>query len=117
MSKKLYENKSLILCKFYQRDRNCTNNGQVPCGEQMKDNGELICTSKLYYAMDLEKQIIRLKWYLNEIRNEELKSLDVSWDEYEIGCETTDYSNIINLVEEALGEINYKDCRYKEEIQ
>ena len=60
----------------------------------------------------VEKELVRLKWYLKEIRNEELKSLDIEWDEYETCCRTTDYSNIINLVEEALDEVPEKDCRY-----
>ena len=54
----------------------------------------------------------RLKWYLNEIRNEELKALDIEWDEYETQYIDTEYSNIITLVEEALEEIIPEDCRY-----
>ena len=46
----------------------------------------------------------RLKRYLNEIRNQELFDLDIDWDEYETQCTSTEYSNIINLVEETLGE-------------
>lgn len=63
----------------------------------------------------LDSQLKRLKWYLNEIRDEELKSLDIDLDEYETGRYNTDYSNIINLVEEALYERPQEDCRYKEE--
>ena len=62
----------------------------------------------------LDNQLKRLQWYLNEIRNEELKSLDINLDEYEAGRYDTDYSNIINLVEEALYERPQEDCRYKE---
>lgn len=116
MNTELYRNPNLVLCEFYKRGRNCTNNEQVPCGEQLKFDDEIICTSKLYYAMDLEKQIKRLKWYLNEIRDEELKSLDIDLDEYETERYSTDYSNIINLVEEALEEKPQEDCRYREEI-
>ena len=63
----------------------------------------------------LDNQLSRLRWYLNEIRNEELKSLDIDLDEYETGKYNTDYSNIINLVEEALYERPQEDCRYKAE--
>ena len=57
----------------------------------------------------------RLKWYLNEIRNEELKNLDIELDEYETHCIDTEYTNIINLVEEALEERSPEDCRYKKD--
>ena len=46
----------------------------------------------------------RMKYYLNKIRDEELQSLDIEWDEYITECDTTDYSNIITYVEYALGE-------------
>lgn len=69
--------------------------------------------SLLYDIGELDKEIKRLRWYLNEIRNEELKSLGVDYDEYETQCTSTDYSNIINLVEEALREKPDKECRYK----
>lgn len=59
----------------------------------------------------LDNQLIRLKWYLNEIRDEELKALDIDREEYETEKYNTDYSNIINLVEEALGERPQEDCR------
>lgn len=59
----------------------------------------------------LDNQLTRLKWYLNEIRDEELKALDIDREEYEIEKYNTDYSNIINLVEEALHERPQEDCR------
>lgn len=59
-----------------------------------------------------EKECERLKWYLKEIRYNELKTLDIEWDEYESHCIDTEYTNIINLVEEALEERNPEDCRY-----
>ena len=59
-----------------------------------------------------EQECKRLKWYLNEIRDDELKTLDIEWDEYETHCIDTEYSNIINLVEEALEERSPEDCRY-----
>lgn len=65
----------------------------------------------------LDNQLKRLQWYLNEIRDEELKSLDIDLDEYETERYNTDYSNIINLVEEALYERPREDCRYKEDSQ
>lgn len=48
----------------------------------------------------------RLKWYLNEIRYQELSNLDIDYDEYETNCIDTEYTNIINLVEEALREVS-----------
>ena len=62
--------------------------------------------------ISISEQLDRLKWYLNEIRDEELKLLDIDWDEYETGRTSTDYSTIINLVEEALSEVPQTDCRY-----
>lgn len=59
----------------------------------------------------LDNQLTRLKWYLNEIRDEELKALDIDREEYETEKYNTDYSNIINLVEEALHERPQEDCR------
>lgn len=59
-----------------------------------------------------EQECKRLKWYLNEIRNQELLELDIDWSEYETQRDSTDYSNIINLVEEALNERPQEDCRY-----
>ena len=61
---------------------------------------------------ELQNENKRLKWYLNEIRDDELKTLDIDWDEYETQCNSTEYSNIINLVEEALEERSPEDCRY-----
>lgn len=63
----------------------------------------------------LDNQLKRLKWYLNEIRYKELENLDIDTDEYETGRYNTDYSTIINLIEEALYERPSEDCRYKEE--
>ena len=59
-----------------------------------------------------EQECERLKWYLKEIRDGELKTLDIELDEYETHCVDTEYSNIINLVEEALEERSPEDCRY-----
>lgn len=59
----------------------------------------------------LDNQLTRLKWYLNKIRDEELKALDIDREEYETEKYNTDYSNIINLVEEALYERPQEDYR------
>ena len=53
-----------------------------------------------------EQECERLKKFLNEIRYEELSSLDIDLDEYETSARQLDYSNIITLVERALGEID-----------
>lgn len=64
---------------------------------------------------DKEQECERLKWYLKEIRDDELKTLDIELDEYETHCIDTEYTNIINLVEEALEERSPEDCRYKKD--
>lgn len=53
-----------------------------------------------------ERECEELKKYLNQIRDEELSHLDIEWDEYETSARQEDYSNIITLVERALGEID-----------
>ena len=53
-----------------------------------------------------EQECKRLKWYMQEIRMQELSHLDIEWDEYETSARQEDYSNIITLVERALGEID-----------
>lgn len=72
-----------------------------------------VCFYKDYKAKEQECE--KLKWYLKEIRDDELKNLDIELDEYETHCIDTEYSNIINLVEEALEERSPKDCRYKKD--
>lgn len=98
------------ICKYYQKGRKCLNPNKYECMQNV--HGQ--CNSYLYYSEELVRTVNRLKWYLDEIRNEELKSLDIDWDEYETGRYSTDYSNIINLVEEALYEIPRENCRYRE---
>ena len=53
-----------------------------------------------------EQECEELKRYLNKIRDEELSHLDIEWDEYETSARQDNYSNIITLVERALGEID-----------
>lgn len=78
--------------------------------QRVKEYNELV---DLYKAKEQECE--RLKWYLKEIRDDELKTLDIEWDEYETHCIDTEYTNIINLVEEALEERSPEDCRYKKD--
>lgn len=78
--------------------------------QRVKEYNELV---DLYKAKEQECE--RLKWYLKEIRDDELKTLDIELDEYETHCVDTEYTNIINLVEEALEEISPEDCRYKKD--
>ena len=78
--------------------------------QRVKEYNELV---DLYKAKEQECE--RLKWYLKEIRYDELKTLDIEWDEYETHSIDTEYSNIINLVEEALEERSPEDCRYKKD--
>lgn len=69
-----------------------------------------ICTENpnCYYKQlkRKEQECDELKGYLNQIRDEELSHLDIEWDEYETSARQEDYSNIITLVERALGEID-----------
>lgn len=64
---------------------------------------------KFYKRIVDEK--LRLISYLHLIRSEELNELSVDFDEYESEKGSTDFSNIITLVEEALKEIPSEDCR------
>ena len=97
-------------CDYFIKGRKCINDNS--CGQKLETKEGKICVSEKYYAIDLEKELKRLKWYLNEIRDVELKELDIDWDEYETGKYDTDYSTIINLIEEALYERPQEDCRY-----
>ena len=78
--------------------------------QRVKEYNELV---DLYKAK--EQKCERLKWYLKEIRADELKTIDIELDEYETHCIDTEYTNIINLVEEALEERSSEDCRYKKD--
>ena len=93
-------------CEFYWREKELCNNGNLTsyCQEN-KD-----CLYKKYKRKEQECE--RLKWCLKEIRYDELKTLDIELDEYETHCIDTEYTNIINLVEEALEERSPEDCRY-----
>lgn len=98
------------LCKYYRKYRNCVCPNTYECMEKINDK----CASYLYYSMELEKEIKRLKWYLKEIRYDELNSNDIDYGEYETECCSTEYTNIITLVEEALREKPDEECRYKD---
>ena len=78
--------------------------------ERYKADKQIVELNKTIEAKNQECK--RLKWYMQEIRMQELSHLDIEWDEYETHCANTEYSNIINLVEEALEERNPEDCRY-----
>lgn len=88
------------------------------CEQDLYDDGTPVftcdeCTDCYYKQLKRkEQECERLKWYLKEIRYDELKALDIEWDEYETHCIDSEYSNIINLVEEALKERSSEDCRY-----
>ena len=78
--------------------------------ERYKADKQIVELNKTIEAKNQECK--RLKWYMQEIRMQELSHLDIEWDEYETHCANTEYSNIINLVEEALEERSPEDCRY-----
>ena len=95
-------------CEFL---RNCI----IPDNYGCKVDDSLCCDVGNCYYKQLkckEQECKRLKWYMQEIRIQELSHLDIEWDEYETHCANTEYSNIINLVEEALEERSPEDCRY-----
>lgn len=104
-------NNSIKPCRYYLKGRHCKN-VDFPCGELLMNGKERKCTSLLYYSMELENKVKRLEWYLKQIRIEELNQLDIDFDEYITNCSSTEYNNIINLVEEALEERPEEDCRY-----
>lgn len=54
--------------------------------------------------MNLTEELNKVKRCLAKIREIELQSLDIDWDEYEVGCRETDYSVIITYCEIGLGE-------------
>lgn len=103
--------KQIIINKMDKPKRYCEGIDCAWCDEKEP------CIYKI--ANDLEEKLLRkeqecekLKWYLKEIRDDELRTLDIEWDEYETHCIDTEYTNIINLVEEALEERSPEDCRY-----
>lgn len=98
-----YEN----LCANYSKEVGCYNTFDGSCIKEQCFTYRLLQLLKAK-----EQECERLKWYLKEIRDDELKTLDIEWDEYETHCIDTEYTNIINLVEEALEEISPEDCRY-----
>lgn len=82
--------------------------GRIYCIQEIGDPKELIkaIREQNEYIQHKEQECEKLKRYLNEIRDEELSQLDIEWDEYETSARQEDYSNIITLVERALGEID-----------
>ena len=88
-------------------------------GDCLCKPSEMLCVRYVEHLKEQlkrkEQECERLKWYLKEIRDDELKNLDIEWDEYETHCIDTEYTNIINLVEEALEERSPEDCRYKKD--
>lgn len=98
-----YEN----LCANYSKEVGCYNTFDGSCIKEQCFTYRLLQLLKAK-----EQECERLKWYLKEIRYDELKTLDIELDEYETHCIDTEYTNIINLVEEALEEISPEDCRY-----
>ena len=111
--KSVYQEKSIIIdgadvsgCPHYiHKDGSCSSQ-DCECIKCVHNE----CFYKDYKSKEQECE--RLKWYLKEIRDDELKTLDIELDEYETHCIDTEYTNIINLVEEALEERNPEDCRY-----
>lgn len=98
-------------CRCFISEWDFNNCGHICKGTECK-------YKRLWYKKQLnrkERECERLKWYLKEIRDDELKTLDIELDEYETHCIDTEYTNIISLVEEALEERSPEDCRYKKD--
>ena len=107
--------KQIIINDYFNIMRD--ENGRIFCIQEIGDPKSLIkaIREQNEYIQAKEQECERLKWYLKEIRDDELKTLDIELDEYETHCIDTEYTNIINLVEEALEERSPEDCRYKKD--
>ncbi len=99
-------------CDFYQIEANELYPKANYCGSMRNTFCEIEPNCYYKQLKRAEQECKRLKWYMQEIRMQELSHLDIEWDEYETHCANTEYSNIINLVEEALKERSPEDCRY-----
>lgn len=91
-------------CLFFTQYAFCTAQLEILGG-----SGKCSVNNQNCYYKQLkhkEQECEELKKYLNQIRDEELSHLDIEWDEYETSARQEDYSNIITLVERALGEID-----------
>lgn len=111
-----YDNKTNELVRIEKYDNNDTSIHSDIESYKYGYNAEIVKPEQLIKQLRTKQQECeRLKWYLTEIRDDELKHLDIEWDEYETHCIDTEYSNIINLVEEALEERSPEDCRYEYE--
>ena len=104
--------KQIVIDKYFYMMRDEI--GRIFGIQEIGDTRQLIkdIREQNEYIQAKEQECKRLKWYMQEIRMQELSHLDIEWDEYETHCVNTEYSNIINLVEEALEERNPEDCRY-----
>lgn len=98
-------------CEFYELCGCIDDNHEL---NECKDNPN--CYYKQLKRLEFENKLLKadyeaseqenkkLKYYLNKIRDDELYSMDVEWDEYITECTSTEYTNIITFVEKALGE-------------
>ena len=103
-------------CEFCKDSEYCyIYSGTADFKWMCRENEDCQIKNLLLQLKRKEQECERLKWYLKEIRYEELKNLDIELDEYETHCIDTEYTNIINLVEEALEERSPEDCRYKKD--
>lgn len=84
---------------------------ETNCSGTLEDTEVCHCYELYKQLQRKEQECDRLKWYLKEIRYQELSNLDIDYDEYETNCVDTEYTNIISLVEEALNERNSEDYR------
>ena len=111
-------------CDFYDKDKgycltlkmypkgfknpSCFSGDFQECIQDSKTCPYTFChsNSNCYYKQLVRrtKECEKMRYYLNKIRQDELSKLNIEWDEYITECTCTDYSNIINLVEEALKE-------------
>lgn len=92
-------------CKHY-KNQNCLADYLLTNKEFSE--AKCIASPNCYYKQLARKteECEKLKYWLNKIRDEELSSLDIEFDEYETSSRLVNYSNIITYVEIALGEID-----------
>lgn len=96
MDKVIIDGVDVSECKYYD-DGTCCDKDVMSLSCENTD-----CIYKQLQRLQAENK--KLKYYLNKIREDELNSMDVEWDEYITECTSTEYTNVITFVELALGE-------------
>ena len=85
---------SMFDCKLLCTGNTCFLQGKFGFKTYCKDNHN--CK---------HKKLEKAQSLLQKIRDYELESLDIDWDEYEVGCRESEYSPIVTYCEIGLGEV------------